>query len=172
MSLFTRSFRRETKRLLQYRPSILGPSLETFKINFKSFLYSFHIPSISSFFFFFFIMKLPWRGKPGQAGAGWAGEGGSEGRGWSICCPGRVTPVPAALHTGPAAPRLLPACPRCAEPACCLADISLCLCSLRCSNNPPQGQIRFIWKEKAARGFRMTMLIRNQNINSNSTWMY
>lgn len=52
MSLFTRSFRRETKHLLQYRPSILWPSLETFKINFKSFLYSFHIPSISSLFYY------------------------------------------------------------------------------------------------------------------------
>ena len=170
MSLFTRSFRRETKCLLQYRPSILGPSLETFKINFKSFLYSFHIPSISSFFFFFFFMRLPWPGSPGRGGVGWWGW--SEGHWWLICFPGSVTPVPAALHTVPAATCLLPACPRCTEPACCLADISLCLCSLCCSNNPPQGQIRFIWKEKAARGFRMTMLIRNQNINSNSTWMY
>lgn len=51
MSLFTRSFRRGTKHLLQYRPSILWPSLETFKINFKSFLYSFHIPSVSSLFY-------------------------------------------------------------------------------------------------------------------------
>lgn len=80
MSLFTRSFRRETKRLLQYRPSILGPSLETFKINFKSFLYSFHIPSIPSFFFF--LMRLPWPGSPGRGGL--VGVGWRDAGGWSV----------------------------------------------------------------------------------------
>ena len=82
MSLFTRSFRRETKCLLQYRPSILGPSLETFKINFKSFIYSCHIPSISSFSFFFLWDCL---GQAAQAGAGWVGGGGQrDAGGWSV----------------------------------------------------------------------------------------
>lgn len=165
MSLFTRSFRRGTKQLLHYRPSILWPSLETFTINFKSFLYSFHIPSISSLFYYEIASARPHRlGRPGSRRG--------EGRRGVMCCPGAVPP--AVRPQRPHQPGCRPsgACPRCIEPACCLADISLCLCSLHCSNNPSQGQIRFIWKGKAARGFRMTMLIRNQNINSNSTWMY
>lgn len=164
MSLFTRSFRRETKHLLQYRLSILWPSLETFKINFRSFLYSSHIPSVSSLFYYE-IASPDYTGW-GRLGLGRIGEIPSDG--WLVQAPSLL--LSTAPHTSLAAG--LSACPRCIKPACCLADISLCLCSLCCSNNPPQGQIRFIWKGKPARGFRMTMLIRNQNINSNSTWMY
>lgn len=84
MSLFTRSFRRETKHLPQHRPSILWPSLETFKINFKSLLYSFHGPSASSIF----ILKLCWPSN--QCEVGWAWVGGMEVAGvvvWCGCCP-------------------------------------------------------------------------------------
>lgn len=73
MSLFTRGFRRETKHLLQHRPSILWPSLETFKINFKSFLYSFHIPSISSLF----DDEIAWARQP-RLGLGGPEEGPRE----------------------------------------------------------------------------------------------
>lgn len=164
MSLFTRSFRRETKHLLQYRLSILWPSLETFKINFKHFLYSSHIPLISSLFYYEIASaRLHRRGQ-----ARLEEDRRDAGDGLLVQPPSVL--LSTAPHTSLAAG--LSACPRCIKPACCLADISLCLCSLRCSNNPPQGQIRFIWKGKSARGFRMTMLIRNQNINSNSTWMY
>lgn len=164
MSLFTRSFRRETKHLLQYRLSILWPSLETFKINFKSFLYSSHSPSISSLFYYEIASVRQHR--LGQAGLG--EDRRDTGDGLLVQAPFLLLSI--APQTSLAAG--LSARPRCIKPACCLADISLCLCSLCCSNNPPQGQIRFIWKGKSARGFRMTMLIRNQNINSNSTWMY
>lgn len=156
MSLFTRSFRRETKHLPQCRPSILRPSLETFKINSKSLRYSFHGPSASSIF----IMKLCWQSN--QSEVRWGGGGG-----WCGCI---VWVLPLALLATPHLDWLLASAQSTAiKPACCLADISLCAL---CSNNPPQGQIRFIWEGKSARGFRMTMLIRNQNINSNSTWMY
>ena len=69
MSLFTRSFRRETKHLPQCRPSILRPSLETFKINSKSLRYSFHGPSASSVF----IMKLRWQSNQSEVRWAWAG---------------------------------------------------------------------------------------------------
>lgn len=77
-------------------------------------------------------------------------------------CPGATCSISRGLAAGLSLAHSI-------KPACCLADISLCVL---CSNNPPQGQIRFIWEGKSARGFRMTMLIRNQNINSNSTWMH
>lgn len=97
MSLFTRSFRRGTKQLLHYRPSILWPSLETFTINFKSFLYSFHIPSISSLFYYEIASARPHRlGRPGSRRGG--------GRRGVMCCPGAVPPaVVRSAHTSPAA---------------------------------------------------------------------
>lgn len=75
MSLFTRSFRRETKHLLPYRPSIPQPSLETFKINFKSLLYSFHIPSVSSLFYYEIAST-----RQRRLGWGWLGRGRRETR--------------------------------------------------------------------------------------------
>ena len=107
MSLFTRSFRRETKRLLQYRPSILGPSLETFKINFKSFLYSFHIPSISSFFFFLLWDCL------GEAAQARPGRGGLVGVGQRVACGRSVVQAVSLLCPQLCTPARLP-------PACCL----------------------------------------------------
>lgn len=146
MSLFTRSFRRETKHLLQYRPSILGPSWETFKINFKSFLYTFTSPQYHLFFFFFF-MQLPW---PGNSGRGGVGLGRVGGRLVVDLLSLLQLRTPAQLPASTPAPDAL--------------------------SLPAVWQtfpfIRFIWKGKSARGFRMTMLIRNQSINNSSTWMY
>lgn len=127
MSLFTRSFRGENKHLLQYRPSILWPGLETFKINFKSFLYSFHIPSASSLFF---IMKLLWpnhkAGVGCLGGVGWLGWVGGLGMdvlsgSRPFCYSQHCTSLAAASALAPRAS---------SQSACCLADISLCLCSV------------------------------------------
>lgn len=93
MSLFTRSFRRETKHLLQYRLSILRPSLETFQINFQPFLYSSHIPSISSLFYYEIAsFRLPRLGQAGlEEDARDTGDGSLVQA--SSCCPQHRTPA-------------------------------------------------------------------------------